>query len=90
MLILISALIIEYYVDKNRRAILLHQVLNNEIFFDNIYITEPDGDGYQSIKASILKNGKIKHETLSLHFDIPIISKILSEYNIPYTGKYIE
>lgn len=88
--ILISAMLAylcyDYSRDKKRKEDLLAKVLNKELRFNKLWITEPDGDGYQKLLITLVKNGKIKNEVLAGHFDIPNVSAELRERNIQYIG----
>lgn len=85
---MVAYLIYDYRVDKKRKEELLAKVINKEVHFNKLWITEPDGDGYQKLNVELVENGKIKNEVLAGHFDIPKISEKLTASDIKYSGYY--
>lgn len=90
--ILMSAMLVylcyDYIRDKKRKEDLLRDVLNKKVLFNKIWITDPDGDGYQKLLITLVKNGKTKNEVLAGHFDIPNVSEALRESDITYMGSF--
>lgn len=90
LLLIITYLIVDYFKSKKMEKQLLSNILTKKISFENISISEPDGDGYQRLEVFIKNEFKDQRKQLAGHFDILETTKILEDAGFIVSGKFIQ
>lgn len=90
VLAIITVLLFDYVKSKRYEKILLDKIISYEIVPNEIKITPPDGDGYQSLKITYLKNkNNMVEDKLAGHFDIERFSVMLKEKGFNVQGTFV-